>query len=128
VWKLGNVMDDRLEDLLNSDDHVRFGLAKADLPAACLECRWLPYCRGGCPHYWKVKPFDGGCNRLCNGLRVFFEHANERLPSLSGGFDRQVDSSGHGRQAPRGRPAHKIGRNTPCSCGSGKKYKKCCGR
>jgi uncharacterized protein YecA (UPF0149 family) len=21
----------------------------------------------------------------------------------------------------------KIGRNDPCSCGSGKKYKKCCG-
>lgn len=35
---------------------------------------------------------------------------------------RQEDSSGkeHG-------PAHKIGRNDPCPCGSGKKYKKCCG-
>jgi uncharacterized protein len=22
---------------------------------------------------------------------------------------------------------HKIGRNDPCTCGSGKKYKKCCG-
>jgi len=22
----------------------------------------------------------------------------------------------------------KIGRNDPCSCGSGKKYKNCCGR
>jgi SEC-C motif domain protein len=25
------------------------------------------------------------------------------------------------------RDAHKVGRNDPCSCGSGKKYKKCCG-
>lgn len=25
------------------------------------------------------------------------------------------------------RPARKIGRNEPCPCGSGKKYKKCCG-
>ena len=24
--------------------------------------------------------------------------------------------------------AHKIGRNDPCPCGSGKKYKQCCGR
>ena len=24
--------------------------------------------------------------------------------------------------------AHKIGRNDPCPCGSGKKYKKCCGK
>ncbi|MBK8575018.1 MAG: SEC-C domain-containing protein [Elusimicrobia bacterium] len=23
---------------------------------------------------------------------------------------------------------HKIGRNDPCPCGSGKKYKKCCGK
>ena len=25
------------------------------------------------------------------------------------------------------REAEKIGRNDPCPCGSGKKYKKCCG-
>ncbi|MEW5745172.1 MAG: YchJ family protein [Nitrospirota bacterium] len=25
------------------------------------------------------------------------------------------------------RPAPKVGRNDPCSCGSGRKYKKCCG-
>ncbi|MEI7606897.1 MAG: YchJ family protein [Rhodospirillaceae bacterium] len=29
--------------------------------------------------------------------------------------------------APRPRTVAKIGRNDPCSCGSGKKYKKCCG-
>ena len=29
-------------------------------------------------------------------------------------------------QAKRGTP--KVGRNAPCPCGSGKKYKKCCGR
>ncbi|MEI6558310.1 MAG: YchJ family protein [Rhodospirillaceae bacterium] len=28
---------------------------------------------------------------------------------------------------PRPRTVVKIGRNDPCSCGSGKKYKKCCG-
>ncbi|MDZ4121877.1 MAG: SEC-C metal-binding domain-containing protein, partial [Candidatus Cloacimonadaceae bacterium] len=33
-------------------------------------------------------------------------------------------------EAPKGRPisvAPKVGRNDPCPCGSGKKYKKCCG-
>lgn len=29
---------------------------------------------------------------------------------------------------PRAKNGRKIGRNEPCSCGSGKKYKKCCGR
>lgn len=28
---------------------------------------------------------------------------------------------------PYRRPEPKVGRNDPCSCGSGKKYKKCCG-
>ena len=31
-------------------------------------------------------------------------------------------------QLPFRREAEKIGRNDPCPCGSGKKYKKCCGR
>jgi len=26
------------------------------------------------------------------------------------------------------RSGEKVGRNDPCPCGSGKKYKKCCGR
>jgi uncharacterized protein YecA (UPF0149 family) len=38
-----------------------------------------------------------------------------------------------GREDPQKRPqgtpvtVSKIGRNEPCPCGSGKKYKKCCG-
>lgn len=31
-------------------------------------------------------------------------------------------------QAPILRDENKVGRNDPCSCGSGKKYKKCCGK
>ncbi|MFH1460126.1 MAG: preprotein translocase subunit SecA [Candidatus Omnitrophota bacterium] len=30
--------------------------------------------------------------------------------------------------APFKRPTEKVGRNDPCPCGSGKKYKKCCGK
>lgn len=32
------------------------------------------------------------------------------------------------RREPYVRPYPKIGRNAPCPCGSGKKYKHCCGR
>jgi hypothetical protein len=34
--------------------------------------------------------------------------------------------AGSGKTAPITRPGSKIGRNDPCPCGSGKKYKKCC--
>lgn len=35
---------------------------------------------------------------------------------------------GNGEQQPVKRDGKKVGRNDPCPCGSGKKYKKCCGR
>jgi SEC-C motif-containing protein len=37
-------------------------------------------------------------------------------------FDGKMVSTGQVR-----RDASKVGRNDPCPCGSGKKYKKCCG-
>jgi preprotein translocase subunit SecA len=41
-------------------------------------------------------------------------------------------SGGESSQAPKKKPVkrsgEKVGRNAPCPCGSGKKYKKCCGR
>lgn len=38
-----------------------------------------------------------------------------------------VDGNVYGKE-PFRREAPKIGRNDPCPCGSGKKYKKCCGK
>ncbi len=33
---------------------------------------------------------------------------------------------GHAPQVPVTRAAPKVGRNEPCPCGSGKKFKRCC--
>ncbi len=33
-----------------------------------------------------------------------------------------------GKRKPVKRPGSRIGRNDPCPCGSGRKYKKCCGK
>jgi preprotein translocase subunit SecA len=38
-----------------------------------------------------------------------------------------VAGNGDGKPAPVRREGRKIGRNEPCPCGSGKKYKRCCG-
>ncbi|MGD8961435.1 MAG: preprotein translocase subunit SecA [Desulfobacterales bacterium] len=45
----------------------------------------------------------------------------EQKLSFSGG-------EGPAKLKPARRKAKKVGRNAPCPCGSGKKYKKCCGR
>ncbi|MFQ5442529.1 MAG: preprotein translocase subunit SecA [Thermodesulfobacteriota bacterium] len=39
----------------------------------------------------------------------------------------QEEGSGQRKETPVKRNADKVGRNEPCPCGSGKKYKKCCG-
>jgi len=36
------------------------------------------------------------------------------------------DEAASGKKKPITRPGAKIGRNDPCPCGSGKKYKQCC--
>ena len=45
-----------------------------------------------------------------------------KITGTSGGSDESV------KKQPIRRSAEKVGRNDPCPCGSGKKYKKCCGR
>jgi preprotein translocase subunit SecA len=41
---------------------------------------------------------------------------------------RAADTGGTGKKQPARVGGRKIGRNEPCPCGSGKKYKHCCGR
>ena len=40
----------------------------------------------------------------------------------------EVNGAADAETSPAAWPSRKIGRNEPCPCGSGKKYKKCCGR
>ncbi|MFA6356249.1 MAG: preprotein translocase subunit SecA [Candidatus Omnitrophota bacterium] len=49
-----------------------------------------------------------------------------RIPQQGSGQPAEA-SPQDARQAPIEREAPKVGRNDPCPCGSGKKYKKCCG-
>jgi len=52
---------------------------------------------------------------------------SSKSPSTSGGAD-VVDEAIQETTAPIRRDAPRIGRNEPCPCGSGKKYKNCCGK
>ena len=61
--------------------------------------------------------------RLCL-LAQITERPEERK-NLSSNHDGSAPAK---RQPVRKAPAEKVGRNDPCPCGSGKKYKNCCGR
>jgi hypothetical protein len=47
---------------------------------------------------------------------------------ISDGWDDDEEIGGPGGHEPLIRDTPRIGRNEPCPCGSGKKYKKCCGK
>jgi len=46
------------------------------------------------------------------------------VKALRGPFEQRATD----KPAPFRRPGSPLGRNDPCPCGSGKKYKRCCGR
>ncbi len=133
-WLIGNILETPLIDLVRSPRLDEFAKLKTDLPAACRECEFLPYCNAGCPkhHIPDAATGDPGrVNHFCEGYKLFFRQA---LPELK----RIAEDLRRGRQ-PRRRAQEAVaagtdapppapGRNDPCPCGSGRKYKHCCGR
>jgi preprotein translocase subunit SecA len=66
-----------------------------------------------------------------NALRTLFRMRITRheQPSIVAPRQEMVLSHGeNGGRSPVKRKVPKVGRNDPCPCGSGKKYKRCCGR
>lgn len=67
--------------------------------------------------YHAIYELDGIARQL--GECAFFSRVDGRLYYLEGR---------PARRAAYRRPGPKTGRNDPCPCGSGRKFKKCCGR
>ena len=73
--------------------------------------------------------FDNLLNKIDNDIALFLLKAEvrqnvERKQTLKG-------TANDGKEKIKNQPkrvSHKIGRNDPCICGSGKKYKNCCGK
>jgi len=77
-YRLGNVRQRSLGDMVFSPTQVRFGYAKSEkLPAYCRQCEFLRDCWGECPKNRLLRTPDGesGLNYLCPGLKRFFAHA-----------------------------------------------------
>jgi uncharacterized protein len=82
AYRLGNVRETALKDMVFSRQQTTFGSAKSDtLPRYCRECPFKTDCWGECPRNRLIRAPDGepGLNYLCSGLRRFFIHA---LPTV----------------------------------------------
>lgn len=118
AYKLGNLDTLSLETLIR-DSLGSFGREKlTGLPHLCKSCEVLAFCNGGCPKD-RLQPIPGSkrtLNHLCPAYKKFFTHC---LP-----FAEQVQKLWQGRS--KNQKTAPPGRNAPCPCGSGKKFKHCC--
>jgi uncharacterized protein len=132
--RLGNIMESPLETLVNSDQQRSFGEAKeSTLPRYCRECDVRFACNGECPKHRFARTPDGeaGLNYLCAGYKMFFSHIDlyMRFMAAELASNRAPANVMRWVAAQRRQEAlEKAGRNDPCPCGSGKKFKHCCSK
>lgn len=127
---LGNIRETPLVELLESPAQRAFGQAKVEtLPRYCQACEVRAMCNGGCPKNRFMRTPDGeaGLNHLCAGYKRFFTHCQPFVEEVTTQWRRQSrEQRIPPAQATGARTSPKTGRNNPCPCGSGLKYKKCC--
>jgi uncharacterized protein len=138
VHFLGNILETPVGELVSSERQRAFGRAKSTtLPGDCRECRFLFTCHGECPKNRVLETRGGepGLNWLCDGLKAFFSHTERPMQLMAGLISRGQPAGGimriiAGEQGhrPPARSGAKPGRNDPCPCGSGLKFKTCHGR
>jgi len=153
-WRIGNLMETPLAKLVASDHLETFRQRKMRLAPACRACRWQEFCHGGCCKYRMVLTNDPAQpTYFCAAYRRFFAHSEAGFKARkrqfqtaqrlqlgnmeSGKWKVENGKRKTGTRSPTPNPqpsisnlqsrvAANIGRNDPCPCGSGRKFKKCC--
>lgn len=130
-YNLGNIMDTPLGELIELPFQKKFQSDKKDtLTQYCLNCDVRFICNGGCLKNRFAFTPDGepGLNFLCAGYKQFFHHIDLYMKKLVELW--RKDLSPEAMMSAIRREEQKkwenVGRNDPCPCGSGKKFKKCC--
>ncbi|MBR4185063.1 MAG: anaerobic sulfatase maturase [Clostridia bacterium] len=83
-WKLGNVRETGIWELLESDTAKRFRARSHKIDEKCRACRWFRLCYGGCARYREPAGEDGlRLNKFCESYRAFFEWAAPKLMTLA---------------------------------------------
>jgi len=92
-------------------------------------------CNGGCPKDRILTTPDGeaGLNYLCGGLRAFFNHIDHPMRIMANELRHRRPPANVAQilaQEETDRQAQfaNVGRNEPCPCGSGRKFKACHGK
>jgi uncharacterized protein len=134
-YLLGNIEQDHMLDLAGSELQQKFGRDKRDtLPRYCRECDVRFACHGDCPKNRFLTTPDGepGLNYLCAGYKAFFHHVDRPMRIMIDLVQKGMPGTGimqilAGEDARQAMSFARTGRNEPCPCGSGRKFKQCHG-
>lgn len=129
---LGNIQQHSWRALQQSPRYLDFGKQKLECNPQCHSCKFMQICSADCLKHRAAN--NGGdprtLSKLCEGWKMFYEHTLGRFMELAD----MLRKERAGMQQPAAGPAPNlqqtptVGRNDPCPCGSGKKFKRCCGR
>ena len=133
---LGNIQLNHMIELVASPQQRQFGLEKrSKLPQYCLDCDVRFACHGECPknRFIETPAGDPHLNYLCSGFKSFFHHINFPMKIMAGlihrGYHAEQVMDILAREKANWTAIFKqTGRNAPCPCGSGKKFKSCHGQ
>ncbi|NMB46457.1 MAG: anaerobic sulfatase maturase [Firmicutes bacterium] len=130
-FKLGNLRQKPLHELIESPQLRDFGLDKRRrLPDYCRQCEVLFMCNGGCPkdRFLSTPSGEEGLNYLCAGYKQFLNYVTPFMEDMADLFHQRAPLAvmQEGAVTRIHDLWRHVGRNEPCPCGSGLKYKKCC--
>jgi uncharacterized protein len=131
--RIGNVLENDWNETLQSENYLSFGRQKRQWADVCNSCEYLRYCAGDCLKHRLPAPSSSAdtLSVLCRGYKMFLSHALPGFRELSEIIKKEramyAAQEAAARRARQAAPTGQVGRNAPCPCGSGRKYKKCCG-
>jgi uncharacterized protein len=127
-YLLGNIKDKHMLELIVLPQQRQFGQDKHDtLTRYCRDCDVRFACNGGCPKdRFATSPYgEPGQHYLCPGYQDFFRHVRGPMEAMAG-LLRAGRAPAELMDTFAARDARR-GRNDPCTCGSGRKWKRCHG-
>lgn len=132
-YLLGNIRDTPIGQLMAKPKQSMFGQDKrGSLPPYCQRCEVRFACHGECPkHRFETTPQgDPGLSYLCEGYKLFFAHVKPCMDYMAKELKHKRAPANvmqwiKNKEMAKVPPKLAIGRNEPCPCGSGKKYKHC---
>jgi sulfatase maturation enzyme AslB (radical SAM superfamily) len=126
---LGNVNHDDFAGLALSKHRTEFAALKTKVPAHCRSCRFFGLCQADCTRFRMFPGRDADqVSFLCPGFHDFLEYTEQRFAKLRDDILRRRQSVPATARSSQVNAISGYPRNEPCPCGSGEKYKKCCGK